>query len=387
MGSRLRVHPTHAGGSVARANSIVPSPRNRYLNRPPSRESTRRTPPRESSSAATMMRSPTIPTGRTRFIPFAWGVFIYSMLVILWGYFLRISESGDGCGTDWPLCHGAMVPAGHTFPTWVEFVHRATSGVVLLLVIAMAIWAFRAFPRGHAVRLGAALALLFTITESLFGAVLVIFGWVATDISTARILLRPFHVTNTFLLMGALALTPFWATRRMSRAPRLRAASTRLLWPALIGSLALGWTGSWTGLAATAFPAGSVADGIGQYVTGEHLLIYLRIIHPVLAVAVVAILIRWSRRIRSAHPSSQLIRGVALGVAILAVVQLVLGPVTVLLLNPVGTRLLHLFLADLIWVGLLFGWAEAGWREAGAEAYSWTKEVSESRLRTKAASN
>ncbi len=334
-----------------------------------------------------MMRSPAPPTGRSRFVPFAWGVFIYSMLVILWGYFLRISESGDGCGTDWPLCLGTMVPTGHTFPTWVEFVHRATSGVVLLLVIAMAIWAFRAFPRGHSVRLGAILALLFTVTESLFGAVLVIFGWVATDISTARILLRPFHVTNTFLLMGALALTPFWATRGIRRAPRIGASATRLLWPALIGSLALGWTGSWTGLATTAFPAGSVADGLGQYVTGEHVLIYLRIIHPVLAVAVVAILIRWSRRMRAAHPSVPLVKRVATAVAILAGIQLVLGPLTVLLLNPVGTRLLHLLLADLVWVGLLIGWAEAGWRETGAEAYSWTKEVSESRLRTKAASS
>ncbi len=330
------------------------------------------------------MPTPLSHPGRTRFTPFAWGVFIYSMLVILWGYFLRISESGDGCGTDWPLCHGAMVPAGHAFPTWVEFVHRATSGVVLLLVIAMAIWAFRAFPRGHAVRVGAALALLFTITESLFGAVLVVFGWVATDISTARILLRPFHVTNTFLLMGALALTPFWATRGIRRVPRLDSSATRMLWPALLGSLALGWTGSWTGLAATAFPAGSVADGMGQYLSGEHLLIYLRIIHPVLAVAVVLILLRWSRRVRLAHPTP-LVRRVAGAVAALAAMQLVVGPVTVLLLNPVGTRLFHLFLADLIWIGLLLAWAESAWREEGARAYSWTKDVSESRLRTKAA--
>ena len=330
------------------------------------------------------MTAPVSQPARTRFTPFAWGVFIYSMLVILWGYFLRISESGDGCGTDWPLCHGAMVPAGHTFPTWVEFVHRATSGVVLLLVIAMAIWAFRAFPRGHAVRIGAALALLFTITESLFGAMLVVFGWVAADISTARILLRPFHVTNTFLLMGALALTPFWATRGIRRVPRRDAPATRMLWLPLLGSLALGWTGSWTGLAATAFPAGSLADGVGQYVTGEHLLIYLRVLHPVLAVGVVLILLRWSRNARLAHPTP-LVRRMAGAVAALAVAQLLLGPITVLLLNPVGTTLLHLLLADLIWVGLLLTWAESAWREESSGSYSWTKDVSGSRLRTKAA--
>lgn len=293
---------------------------------------------------------------RERFTPFAWGVFVYSLLVILWGYFLRISESGDGCGTDWPLCHGAVVPAEAHFPTWVEFIHRASSGVVLILVVVLAVWAFRAFPRGHGVRLAAGLALLLTVTESLFGAMLVVFGWVATDISTARIVLRPFHVTNTFALMAALVLVPFWAGRDTRRRPRIQGPGARLAIPAVLGVLALAWTGSWTGLAATAFPTGTLAQGLGQYLSPEHLLIYLRVAHPVLALLVVVLLVRTALRLGEGYRDPA-VRTAAWAIGGLAVAQLLVGSVTVLLLNPTWSRLLHLLLADLLWVAVILAGA------------------------------
>ncbi len=308
-------------------------------------------------------------TGQRRFAIFAWGVFGYSLLAILWGYFLRISESGDGCGTDWPLCHGAVVPQAAEFSTFVEFTHRLSSGVVLLLVMAMAIWAFKAFPRGAAVRKGAGAALLLTLSESLFGAVLVVFGWVAGDVSLGRILIRPFHVTNTFLLMAALALTAWWAVRRTSRLPPLPADGVRLLLPAFLGTLALAWTGAWTGLAATAFPAPTLQEGMGQYLEPEHLLVPLRMLHPVLAVGVVLLLVRLALRVREGHPAATPGR-LALAVGVLAAVQLVVGPVTILLGNPVAARLGHLLLADLLWVALvLLGSAVLEEEARGAPAH------------------
>jgi len=303
-----------------------------------------------------------------RFRNFAWFVLGYSLLVILWGYFLRISESGDGCGTDWPLCHGAVVPSAAAFPTWVEFIHRVSSGLVLVLVVVMAGWAFRRLAPGHAVRKAAGASLLLTVSESLFGALLVVFGLVATDISTARILVRPFHVTNTFLLMAALALTAWWAHRGVTRTPTLRQPGTRPLVLAGFGLLALAWTGSWTGLAGTAFPAGSVAEGFGQYLDPQHLLIYLRLSHPVVAVLATVLFARLalgrlvpdpraSAMTDSSMPGSSaspIEKSLAISVAILAGVQLLLGPATILLLHPTGLRLAHLLIADLLWIALLF---------------------------------
>jgi heme A synthase len=289
----------------------------------------------------------------------SWGVAGYTLLVILWGYFLRISESGDGCGTDWPLCNGAVIPGAPAFSTLVEFSHRLTSGIVLLAVIGLAVAAFRTFPRGHALRFGALAALVLTITESLFGAILVVYGWVAGDISVGRMLIRPVHVTNTFLLMAALALTAWWATREVSRiprpVPRSRAGGVAPLVLPVLGVLALAWTGAWTGLAVTAFPAETLREGMGQYVDPEHLLIYLRMSHPILAIVVIGVLVRFAARTRelgAAHGDPALGR-LALVVGALALIQLAAGPFTIVLGNPVGMRLVHLLLADLLWVALV----------------------------------
>ncbi len=308
------------------------------------------------------MRTPTSPPpsrpftlGRAGFARFAWGVGAYTLAVILWGYFLRISESGDGCGTDWPLCHGEVIPATPAFSTFVEFSHRLTSGVVLLAMVLLALLAFRSFPRGHALRFGAGAALVLTLTESLFGAILVVFGWVAGDISLGRILIRPVHVTNTFLLMAAVALTAWWATRGVREVPRAAPGGVRPLLLPVLGVMALAWTGAWTGLAVTAFPATSVGEGMGQYVAPDHLLIWLRLSHPILALGVIVLLVRLARdaHARALHRGDRGMRWLALGVGGLAAIQLLAGPLTIVLGNPVGMRLGHLLLADLLWVALV----------------------------------
>jgi heme A synthase len=310
---------------------------------------------RDGSSAPPPPRRRRLSLSPAAFARMAWGVGGYTLAVILWGYFLRISESGDGCGTDWPLCHGEVIPASPTFSTLVEFSHRLTSGVVLLAVLALAFVAFRSFPRGHALRFGAGAALVLTLTESLFGAVLVVFGWVAGDISLGRTLIRPVHVTNTFLLMASLALTAWWATRLVSTLPRPGPGALRPLVLPLLGVLALAWTGAWTGLAVTAFPAESLGEGLGQYVAPEHILIWLRMSHPVLALAVIVLLVRLARDTwaLAQHRGDGALGRLAVGVGALAAVQLLAGPLTIAAGNPVGMRLFHLLLADLLWVALV----------------------------------
>lgn len=287
-----------------------------------------------------------------RFTRFAWGVLAYTLGVILWGYFLRVSESGDGCGTDWPLCNGQVVPATSEFPTWVELIHRVSSGIALVLSVALAVWAFRIHEAGHAVRRAAGGALLFTIGESVFGALLVVFGLVATDISTARILIRPFHVTNTFLLMACLGLTAWWAWRGVHRVPGDRETLRPYLAP-ILGVGVIATTGSWTGLAGTAFPVETVGEGLAQYLSPEHGLVYLRTIHPIVAVVVLVLLGRLLvKRLDSGAGPVEKRLIVALGA--LGLAQVAVGPLTIALLHPTGLRLLHLGLADLLWLTLLF---------------------------------
>ena len=87
-----------------------------------------------------------------RFAPLVLG---WNVAVILWGAFVRASGSGAGCGAHWPLCNGEVVPRAPALETMIEFTHRATSGIALLLVFALCLWVFREKPKGHPARCAA----------------------------------------------------------------------------------------------------------------------------------------------------------------------------------------------------------------------------------------
>src|ERR1043165_4742963 len=104
-----------------------------------------------------------------RFAIYAWAVLAYNLLVILWGAYVRASGSGAGCGSHWPLCQGEVVPRTPQVETVVELTHRLSSGLALLLVVVLIIWAFRYYPKGHSARLGSGLSMFFIVTEALVG--------------------------------------------------------------------------------------------------------------------------------------------------------------------------------------------------------------------------
>src|SRR5690606_10499330 len=121
--------------------------------------------------------------------------------------------------------------------------------------------------------------------EALIGAVIVLYGWVADDRSTARQVFVPLHLVNTFLLTASVALTVWLVSG--GPLPRLRAAGRRF-WT-LIGLAAvlllMAATGATTSLADTLFAAESVAEGIRQdFDTESALIVRLRILHPIVAI-------------------------------------------------------------------------------------------------------
>lgn len=288
-----------------------------------------------------------------RFGKYAWGVLVYNLLVILWGAYVRATGSGAGCGSHWPLCNGVVIPRNPQIETVIEFTHRLMSGLSLILVIAMFIWAFRRYGKGHIVRLGATLSLVFIITEALVGAGLVLFQWVAHDASVGRAISIVVHLLNTFMLLASLTLTAWWASG--GRPIRLQSGSSSLwlLFVGVIGTLAMGASGALAALGDTLFPAESLLSGIQQdFSPTAHFLIRLRLLHPSIAIifgiyliiAVGSINLRTTDR--SVHRFARLL-------SVLVAVQLGAGFINVLLLAPVWMQLLHLLLADLVWIVLI----------------------------------
>ena len=90
-----------------------------------------------------------------RLARYAWCVLIYNLAVIAWGAYVRATGSGAGCGAHWPLCNGEVIVRPKTLEMLIEFSHRATSGLALISVVVLFLWARRITEPGHPVRTSA----------------------------------------------------------------------------------------------------------------------------------------------------------------------------------------------------------------------------------------
>lgn len=291
-----------------------------------------------------------------RLAAFAWGTLAINLGVILWGAYVRATGSGAGCGSHWPLCNGVVVPREPSVETLIEFSHRLSSGAALLAVIALFFWSRRVYPAGNLVRRGAGLSLLFIVIEALLGAGLVLFELVADDDSMLRAVAMVAHLLNTFVLVGVLALTAWWASGRTGRLTGGPRGAIPLLASAAIGVLFVGATGAIAALGDTLFPSSTLEAGLrSSFSSDSHPLIQLRKYHPLAAILVGLAVVGMARNLARSAPDPAA-RTLAKGLAAVYVTQLLAGTVNILLLAPVPMQLLHLLLADLLWITLiLFG--------------------------------
>lgn len=294
--------------------------------------------------------------GFSRLAPFAryaWFVLIYNLLVILWGAYVRATGSGAGCGSHWPLCNGEVIPRTPQVETIIEFIHRVSSGFAFLLVAGMLVWVWYAYPKGHLVRLGAALSTFFIITEALIGAGLVLFEWVASDASLGRAISIVVHLLNTFMLLGSLVLTAWGASGGNGIEPFGQKA---LMWVGLlglVGTLTVGASGALAALGDTLFPARSLVEGIRQdFSPMAHFLLRLRLLHPTIAIVVGIYLILAARFIRLRRDDRRT-QSLARLLTLIILIQLGAGLLNLVLLAPLWMQLVHLLLADLVWVALV----------------------------------
>jgi cytochrome c oxidase assembly protein subunit 15 len=271
----------------------------------------------------------------------------YTLAVILWGAFVRVTGSGAGCGDHWPLCNGVVLPRSPTLETVIEFTHRFTSGILLLLMAAWVLAAFRVFAKGHPARLAVVWSAIFLAFEALIGAGLVIFEMVADNPSVARGWWTASHLANTFILLGwmALAARAGWDSSR----PRVSGPWAWRFAVALLLLLLAGASGAVAALGNTLFPAESLAGGLRMdFDPASHILVRLRVWHPVLAVAAAAWLLYLA--ISRVSDERSLVRRWALILGGLVVVQALAGFVNLLLLAPAWMQLTHLLLADCVWM-------------------------------------
>jgi len=195
----------------------------------------------------------------------------------------------------------------------------------------------------------------------LVGAGLVLFEWVADNESVARAISMAVHLVNTFLLLAAVTLTAWWAGAGSDFRLQLRGhgRAGRLIGIAVFLLLILGVSGAITALGDTLFPKGELREGIAaNFEATAHFLVRLRIYHPVIAALTGLYLWLAAPVIALERPGigplffSNAIR-------VLIVIQLVAGVVNILLNVPIWMQLVHLLLADLLWIAVVLLGASA----------------------------
>lgn len=299
----------------------------------------------------------------------AWFTLAWNILVILWGAVVRATGSGAGCGAHWPTCNGEVIPPSPTLGTLIEYSHRATSGIALLLVALLLHQVLRRIGKGNVARFWAGASMILILSEAAIGAGLVLFQRVAGDTSTSRGYWISGHLVNTFLLLAALTLTARflgdprvqpgagWRAALRASFPGLRLASPASL--ALFALLATGISGAIAALGDTLFKASSLKEAIAQdFSSASHLFLRLRIFHPVIALIGGALVLVVAYRAVSSNPDPSKARRRGAFLAGLVMTQWFVGLVNLLLLAPTGLQIVHLFVADLIWITLILSVAE-----------------------------
>jgi len=94
---------------------------------------------------------------------------VLMFLVMVAGSLVTKTESGLGCGNDWPLCNGKWVPE-YTLESMIEYSHRFITGIAGIVVILFSAAAWRYYKGNREVRFLALFGIFFIIVESLLGA-------------------------------------------------------------------------------------------------------------------------------------------------------------------------------------------------------------------------
>lgn len=98
------------------------------------------------------------------------------LLILLGGALVTKTDSGMGCGRNWPDCNGNLIPREITPEVLIEFSHRLVTGVVGILIVVLAVWAWRKFGHVRETKFLAFMAVFFLVLQALIGAAQVLWG-------------------------------------------------------------------------------------------------------------------------------------------------------------------------------------------------------------------
>lgn len=101
---------------------------------------------------------------------------IMMIFVQIGGALVTKTESGEGCGASWPLCHGQLIPKEWPIDTIIEIAHRGVSGIAIILVIIFSYMAWKQMSHKKETKFLVYMSIGFIFVQALIGAAAVLWG-------------------------------------------------------------------------------------------------------------------------------------------------------------------------------------------------------------------
>ena len=284
----------------------------------------------------------------------------YTLLVILWGAWVRISHSGNGCGETWPLCQGNLIPQAATQKTWVELSHRLMSGAFGIYILIIFLWG-RKIMTEKFTRIFLYASFILMITEALLGAKLVVSGLVGTNDSPFRAFAMALHLVNSLALVGAIVLVfDFSSSAKWAKQQNVVRSAKKMMWVCLLGFGLLSITGAIAALSTTLFPSSSILSGMEDDVSATaHYLVRLRGLHPLLGVLIgCGIAIMGWIFLNVIDSKDRILLRRTQGLTLVTAIAVMVGSVTLMMLSPIVLKFTHLTMTYLVWISLVL-WTRA----------------------------
>ena len=264
---------------------------------------------------------------------------------ILAGAIVRATGSGDGCGSTWPTCKGKVIPELSDIPELIEFSHRAVSGILLVVTLTIFLKT-RDLEKNNLKKVISNYLTFFVVLEAVIGAVIVLFEWVGLNSSLPRIVAVPIHLVNTFGLLAC-----FIALYKVVKddLQSIKGIVDNQFLVVLCLFLLSGATGSITALADVLFPSESFIQGFMEdFDETSELLTRLRILHPIVASLLSISLFFESNRLKKIYKLN------TKSLKLMVLVAVTLGVVNVLSNIWLPLSVLHLAIADFLWITYIY---------------------------------
>jgi cytochrome c oxidase assembly protein subunit 15 len=275
-------------------------------------------------------------------------------VVLVAGFVVTDTGSGQGCGGSWPLCNGRFVPvfAVHAL---IEFSHRVLSALAGLFVFVLLIWVWRAIgPKRPDLFWSSAVGLLGVVAQGILGALNVLHPQSAAILA--------FHFGVSLVAFGGVFLANVLLVQ-LSHAPEdtgtLRASPVprrlrTLTWALLLYTGAVVYVGAYlahlgTGLACDGWPLcrGSLFPGFG----GGYAVAFLHRLLVLVLLAFLAVYVRETRAVADTRPE---IRRAAHAASALVLLQALSGGYLVASRLSLWASLIHVALMIVLFAALAY---------------------------------